>query len=101
MSMKIAANMSAIAYHVIDGPFTFPYAADAHSAVSRFPNEWSFEPWSLEAETKARKDTGAPELELTPEDQAALDAHAKAVAEANERLKAYHEKKEAERLERA
>lgn len=99
MSIKISANMSAVAHHVIDGPFTFPYAIDAHSAISRFPKEWSEKPWSAAAAAEARKATGAPDIELTPEEQAAVDDHAKAVEAANERLKAFHEKKAAEKAE--
>lgn len=99
MSLKISANQSAVAHHIVDGPFTFPYAIDAHSAVSRFPNEWSHEPWSREAEAKARQEMGQPEVEMTAEEQAAIDAHAKAVAEANERLKAFREKKAEEKKE--
>ena len=93
-SIKIAANMSAVAHHIIDGPFTFPYSVDAHSAVSRFPAEWSFAPWSHEASAKARQETGEEIEPLSPEEQAAINEHAKAVAEANERLKAFHEKRE-------
>ena len=98
-SIKIAANMSAVAHHIIDGPFTFPYSVDAHSAVSRFPAEWSFAPWSHEASAKARQDMGDEVEPLSSEDEAAINEHAKAVAEANERLKAYHEKKAAEKVE--
>jgi hypothetical protein len=99
MSIKISGSQSAVAYHIVNGPFTFPYAVDAHSAVSRFPGEWSFTPWSLEAESKAREAAGEEVLELTPEEQAAIDEHARAVAEANERLKAFREKKAAEKAE--
>jgi hypothetical protein len=99
MSIKISANQSMVAHHIIDGPVTFPYAVDAHSAVSRFPGEWSKEPWSREAEAKAREDAGQPVPEMTAEEQAAIDAHAKAVAEANERLKTFREKKAEEKKE--
>lgn len=99
MSIKTSANQSAVIHHVIDGPVTFPYAVDAHSAVSRFPAEWSLEPWSRDAEVKAREAAGQPVEELTPEEQAAVDDHAKAVAEANERLKAFREKKAEEKKE--
>jgi hypothetical protein len=34
-----------VAYHNIDGPFTFQFATDARHAVSRFPAEWSWSPW--------------------------------------------------------
>lgn len=115
------ATISAVAYHVIDGPQEFPYAVDAQSAVGRHPLEWSFRPWSdkdaeagrrhvmdryererEEAERAAgdvmarRQGVALPArprivepVELTPEEQAAIDEHAAAVAEANERLKAF------------
>ena len=98
-SIKVSAAMSAVAHHIIDGPFTFPYAIDAHSAVSRFPAEWSHEPWSHEASVKARQEIGQEVEDLSPEEKAALDEHAKAVAEANERLKAFREKKAEEKAE--
>jgi tRNA(Ile)-lysidine synthase TilS/MesJ len=97
--IKIAANMSAVAHHIIDGPVTFPYAIDAHSAVSRFPDEWSHDPWSREDEARAREAAGHEVEPLTPEEQAAIDEHAKAVAEANERLKAFHEKQAEKKAE--
>jgi hypothetical protein len=99
MSIKISASQSAVAHHVIDGPFTFPYAIDAHSAVRRFPAEWSFDPWSLEATNKARGENGEPEVELTAEEQAAVEEHDRAVAEATERLKSFRDKKAAEKAE--
>jgi hypothetical protein len=99
MSIKISANQSMVAHHIIDGPVTFPYAVDAHSAISRFPHEWSKEPWSREAEVKAREAAGQPVPEITAEEQAAIDDHARAVAEANERLKARREKLAAEKAE--
>lgn len=120
MAIKIDSNMSAVAYHVIDGRVDFPYAIDAHSAVSRFPDEWSLTPWSAIDAAKAREsltERHARETEeakaagLTPpaplpepvvptaEEQAAIDEHAAAVAEANERLKARREKLAAEKAE--
>jgi hypothetical protein len=96
-SVKIAANMAAVAHHIIDGAVTFPYAVDAHSAVARFPLEWSFEPWSIEETSKAMEDHGIVVEPLTPEEQAAVDEHARAVAEANERLKAFRDKQAAEK----
>jgi hypothetical protein len=99
MSIKISASQSAVAHHIIDGAFTFPYAIDAHSAVSRFPGEWSHEPWSAEAVNKARQASGEELEPLTAEEQAAVDEHAHAVAEANERLKARREKLAAEKVE--
>lgn len=101
MSLKIDANMSAVAHHIIDGATTFPYAIDAHSAVSRFPGEWSLTPWSVADVAEARKASGEPVIEPTPEEQAAIDEHAAAVAEANERLKARREKLAAEQAEAA
>lgn len=99
MSLKIDANTSKVAYHITDGPFTFPYAIDANHAVAHHPREWSHAPWSREDEVAARREAGQPEVELSPEEQAAIDDHAKAVAEANERLKVAREKAEAKRLE--
>lgn len=53
MSLKLDANTSATAYHVKDGAQVFPYAIDAHSAVARFPKEWSMTPWSDNGEQSA------------------------------------------------
>lgn len=86
MPLKIEANQSAIAYHIIDGATRFPYAIDAQQAIGTHPGEWSADPWPPEAEAAARKEAGAPEIEPTPEEKAAIDAHAEAVAEATERL---------------
>lgn len=99
MALKISANMSAVAHHILDGAFTFPYAIDAHSAVSRFPGEWSHEPWSREDEAMARQEMGETAVEVSPEEQAAIDEHAQAVAEANERLKAFRARKAEEKAE--
>lgn len=99
MSLKLSANMSAVAHHIIDGPVTFPYAIDAHHAAAHHPNEWSLEPWSASAMAKARQDMGEELEPLSDEEQAAIDEHARAVAEANERLKARREKLAAERAE--
>jgi hypothetical protein len=124
MAIKIDSNMSAVAYHIVDGPQDFPYAVDAQSAVGRHPLEWSMSPWSADAAAAARKrmsdqyardaevakSRGLPPpiapawldaepVELTADEQAAIDEHAKAVAEANERLKARREKLAAERAE--
>jgi hypothetical protein len=37
--------MSAVAYHVTDGPFDFRFGIDAQHAVANFPSEWSRQPW--------------------------------------------------------
>src|SRR6266566_3258433 len=50
MSLKIDVNRSAVAYHITDGATTFPYAVDAHHAVSAHPKEWSFTPWTKNGE---------------------------------------------------
>jgi len=50
MSLKIDASMSAVAYHKTDGAVTFPYAIDAHQAVSHHPDEWSKTPWLEDGE---------------------------------------------------
>lgn len=99
MSLKISANMSGVAHHVIDGAFTFPYAIDAKSAVARFPNEWSETPWSAADTAAARREQGAPEVEMTAEERAAIDEHAQAVDAANKRLKSRREKLAAEKAE--
>lgn len=109
MPLKIDTNHSATAFHLFDGATVFPYAVDAHSAISRHPFEWKDSPWTQEQADAARKelvaqrereisaakargivpppplDFGEP-AELAPEEQEAIDAHAKAVAEAQERL---------------
>lgn len=105
MPIQINTDMSAVAYHVVDGPVTFQYAIDATHAVSSHPNEWSATPWSQAAAAAARsklEEQGvslAPAIELSPEDQEALDEHTRAVAEANERLAAFHARKQAEKAE--
>jgi hypothetical protein len=92
MAIKIDTNQSAVAYHIVDGAVIFPYPIDAHHAVSNFPLEWSEAPWSAEDMAAARKEAGQPVIEPTPEEQAAIDEHAKAVAEANARLEAFRKK---------
>src|SRR6185295_18995306 len=104
MALKIDADQSATAYHINDGAVRFPYAVDAMQACSAHPGEWSMTPWSRADADAARKqlderyqadlaDAKArgvappaapppPPAPLTPEDQAALDEHNKAVAEA-------------------
>jgi hypothetical protein len=103
--MKIETNLPLTAYHVIHGATVFNYAVDARQAVGAHPNEWSLTPWSADDAAAARdrleqQGVNLPDpVELSPEDQAAIDEHAKAVAEANERLAAFRAKKEAERIE--
>jgi hypothetical protein len=108
MPLKINTNQSATAYHIVGGAFHFPYAVDAHHAISNHPLEWSADPWTLENEATARQrfngraqQTGAAPLPeppvLTPEEQAAIDEHAKAVAEANERLAEFRRMKAREK----
>lgn len=103
--MKIETNQSVVAYHIVDGAVPFNYAVDARSAASTHPLEWSMTPWSSDAADTARarlKADGRPVAEpepLSPEDQAALDEHNRAVAEAAERLAAYRAKKAAEKAE--
>jgi len=115
MALKIDTNQSATAFHINDGAVLFPYAIDAQNAISNHPDEWSDQPWAREdadAARKRRAEQYARDVEdakargaampaplppdpapLTPEDQAALDEHNKAVADAAQRLKAYYAKK--------
>jgi len=101
--MKIETNLPLTAYHIIDGATEFKYAIDARTAVGAHPNEWSMTPWTAEEAAAARdrlQQQGVelpPPLELTPEDQAALDEHNKAVAEAAARLAEYQAKKAEEK----
>lgn len=97
--LRLQASQSAVAHHIIDGPFTFPYSVDANSAVANHPNEWSHEPWSHDAVVKAREAAGEELEPISAEEQAALDEHAKTVHEANERLKAFRARKAAEKAE--
>jgi hypothetical protein len=60
MSIKIDAASAKVAYHVEDGAVNFPYAVDAHSAVSRFPNEWSFTPWSKDGGSNRTRRRDSP-----------------------------------------
>lgn len=106
-SVKVEPNNSAIAYHIEHGTTHFPYAIDAVMAVGHHPLEWSAVPWTEERTAQARERLNERNAELnlpplpepaprSPEDQAALDEHNKAVAAAAERLAAYHKKKEEE-----
>lgn len=116
--MKIDAAAPATAHHVVLGATVFPYAVDAHSAVSRHPNEWSHAPWTAERAAKARAairakhdaDVAAgvmhptpllPDAEpLDPETQAAVDTHTRAQQEAAKRLEAHaHDEAERKKLE--
>lgn len=105
MSLKIETNQSVTAYHIVEGAVLFNYAVDARNAVSSHPLEWSMTPWSQEDAAAARdrlKADGRPVADpepLSPEDQEALDQHNRAVAEAAERLAAYHERKAKEKAE--
>lgn len=112
MALKIDTNQSATAYHITQGAVLFPYAIDAQHAISAHPLEWSDAPWSradadasrqrLAENAKANGLPPPPEPEpLSEEDQAAIDEHNKAVAEAAERLAAYRAKKAAESEEAA
>lgn len=89
--MKIDAVNAATAHHIVDGAVVFPYAVDAHSAVSRHPHEWSMVPWTAERAAKARaaRPDLPPAMELAPEDQQAVDEHTQAQREAADRLAAY------------
>src|SRR6185312_8021622 len=108
MALKINTNQSATAYHIVNGAFLFPYAIDASMAVSQHPLEWSDIPWTADRASEARArlneraeaEGHAPLADpepLSPEDQAALDEHNKAVAEAAARLAEYHARKAEEK----
>ena len=99
MALKIQENNSAVAYHVVDGAVTFPYAIDAMQAVSAHPSEWSASPWSAEDATEARKKLGLAEPEISPEEREAIDEHTRAVAEAQARLDAVRERLAKEKAE--
>lgn len=108
------AGTSATAHHIAHGATLFPYAIDAHSAVSRHPHEWSLAPWTAERAARARAAIQAKHdadveagvmhpvsllpdpVPLDPETQAAVDAHTRAQLEAAKRLEA-HEHELAER----
>jgi hypothetical protein len=98
MSLKIEVNNSATAYHIVEGAVLFPYAVDARHAVSQHPKEWKATPWSADEMAEARRAAGEPEVELSPEDQAALDEHQRAVDEANERLAKFRADQEEKRI---
>lgn len=99
MALKIDENMSATAYHITEGATVFPYAIDAQHAISSHPKEWSATPWSLEEMEAARGKAGLPEIEVTAEEREAIEEHARAVAEANQRLEARRQKLAAEKAE--
>jgi hypothetical protein len=104
------------AYHVTNG-LTRMAAIDANSACAQHPLEWRKTPWTSEDAAAAREElrrryedakaAGQPlpaepppePAPLTPEEQAALDEHMVAVAEAKERLDAFYAKKQQEREE--
>lgn len=109
-TISIDPNKPVTAYHVATGAQVFPYPVDAQHAIGAHPLEWSATPWTAEDATAARqrlnernKADGLPAIAdpepLAPDDQAALDTHNKAVAEAAARLKDYYDKKaEAEKV---
>jgi colicin import membrane protein len=103
-TITLDTNKPVTAYHVVTGPQVFPYAVDALHAIGAHPLEWKDTPWTQEEAAAARQrlnernqEDGMPAIPepapLSPEDQAALDEHNKAVAEAQARLKAYYDKK--------
>lgn len=103
-------------YHVTDGHSRMA-AIDANTAVSQHPNEWRKAPWTPDEAAAAREDMRrrydeakaagqplppAPPPEpapLTPEEEAAVDEHNRAVAEAKERLDAFYARKAKEKEE--
>src|SRR5712671_5507680 len=51
--MANETQMQRVVYHIDQGAETM-YAADATAAVTRFPDEWSNKPWSVEDSNAAR-----------------------------------------------
>lgn len=106
MSLKIDVNRSGVAHHITDGPFTFPYAIDAHEAAREHPLEWKLTAWTdaeIDAAFAERDQAGMPEpippAPLSAEEQAEYDEYTGAVAQAEARLKAFRDKKDRERQE--
>lgn len=99
MSLKIDASRSATAYHIDDGAVVFPYAIDAHQAATNHPLEWKMDPWTDE-EREAVQAAGA-EPDSDEADQALIDAHNKAVAEAQARIDARRAKEAEETSDEA
>src|SRR5882757_595511 len=98
MALKIEANGSAVAHHITGGAHLFPYAVDATHAISNHPLEWKDSPWSQADAAAARSKLDLPAATpLSPEDQAALDEHNKAVEAAAKRLADYNERKAKEK----
>lgn len=104
MSLKIDINRSGVAHHITDGPFTFPYAIDAHEAARVHPLEWKLTAWTdaeadaaFAARDKADMPEPIPPAPLSAAEQEAQDEYNKVVAEAAARLQAVRDR---ERLER-
>jgi hypothetical protein len=99
MALKIDTNRSATAFHINDGAVLFPYAVDAQHAIAA--RQKMHDRNVAEAKARGEPAPAAPLAPppLSPEDQAALDAHNKTVAESAARLKAYQEKKAKEKAE--
>lgn len=103
MSLKIDVNRSGVAHHISDGPFTFPYAIDAHEAARLHPLEWKMTAWTAaevvaaftERDQAGMGDPVAP-APLSPAEQAALDEYNEIVAKAAARLQMVRDR---ERLE--
>jgi hypothetical protein len=103
-------------YHITDGHAVVA-EIDGNTAVSQHPLEWSKTPWTAEEAAAARAEmkrryeeaqaAGRPlpsppppePVPPTPEEQAAIDEHARAVAEARERLDAFYARKAKEKEE--
>lgn len=105
-SVKVNTNWALTSYHISDGAYTFAYAVDAHMAALEHPLEWKLTAWTdAEANAafaeRAKADMPAPKAPapLSAEEQEANDAHAKMVAEADARLREFHERKNREHQE--
>lgn len=98
MSLKIDINRAGVAHHITDGPFTFPYAIDAHEAAREHPLEWKMTAWTdaeadaaFTARDKADMPEPIPPAPLSAAEQEAYDEYTKTVADAAARLKAFRE----------
>jgi hypothetical protein len=94
--------MQVTAYHVEKGPVTM-YRVDAQTAVARFPDEWSLEPWPDSEKSEAAGVVTIPDdwrdLSFPKRRQIAMKLGASTtvtVAEADKLILAEHDRRVAE-----